>query len=414
MNKHTIIIIGGGASGLMSAIISARSGLKVTLLERMNRVGKKILATGNGRCNYSNINASIESYRGNNINFCKSVLDNFSVEKTLEFFNTLGIEPRIERGGYVYPFSNQASSILDVLRYEVERLNINVYCSTNVKKIIKKQNQFTVITDDNNFYAEKIILCCGGKSSSNLGSNGSGFELARQLGHKIILPVPALVQLRATQPFLKQLKGVRINGSTTLIYKDRSIKNTVGEILFTDYGLSGIPILQLSRYASKLLSEKKQPYIILDMMNNYNNDQLNKLLIKRFLNMSYKSLGDSFIGLINKKLISIIIKLAGCSFDQPVSTITKKQRNNLVKVFKSMIFDISGTNQWNQSQVTAGGVSTAEVNPQTMASKICKNLYFAGEILDIDGDCGGYNLQWAWSSAYLAGLNASKNSDWQN
>ncbi|MFP4697604.1 MAG: NAD(P)/FAD-dependent oxidoreductase [Eubacteriales bacterium] len=408
MGKNTVIVVGGGASGLTASIVAARQGAKVILLERMNRIGKKILATGNGRCNITNMNLTIDNYHGTNPEFALPALNKFDVEKTINFFKELGVYPKLENG-YVYPYSNQASSVLNILRYEVERLGVNIICEEEAKEIIIKKNQFIVKTSKNKYYGTKVILSTGGKSSPNLGSNGSGLKLARELGHTIIKPIPGLVQLEAKEKYLKQIKGVKIQGKITLCNQNEKVTVEKGEILFTDYGLSGIPVLQLSRFAGKLIENNKNPHVFIDFMPEENKRSLDNLLIERFKNMPFKTLGEGLEGLFNKRLIPVLVKISDCSLNKSLNQLTKEERIKLVENIKNLRLNIIGTRQWHQSQVTVGGVSTEEINPNTMESKKVPNLFFSGEIIDIDADCGGYNLQWAWSSGYLAGFFSTNN-----
>jgi predicted Rossmann fold flavoprotein len=404
MAKSKVIIIGGGAASLIAAIVAARNGAKVTILERKDRVGKKILATGNGRCNMTNIKCTSNNFHGGNEIFINKILSQFDVDSTLEFFKDLGSYPLIEDNGKVYPNSLQASSVLDNLRYEIERLKITVECNAEVIKI-EQSNNFIVYTKDNKkYYGNKIILATGGKSAPDLGSNGSGYLLAKSLGHTIIKPIPSLVQLKSDAKFLKQIKGVKINGDATVVDKEHNIlRKEYGEILFTDYGISGPPILQLSRIASSRVSNNMNVIVDIDFMPKVCYEQLDTILLDRLTAMPYKTISDNFIGFINKRLIPIIIKEAGIEINKKSSDISKKERNKLVSILKKFSINIIDTNQWNQSQVTAGGIDVNEVDSNTLESKITKGIYFAGEILDVDGDCGGFNLQWAWSTGAIVG-----------
>lgn len=404
MAKSKVIIIGGGASSLVAGIVAARNGAKVTILERKDRVGKKILATGNGRCNLTNIKCSTNDFHGGNDTFINEILSQFDVNNTLDFFRNLGIYPLIENNTKVYPNSLQANSVLDVLRYELERLKVTIECNAEVIKIEQSKN-FIVYTNDNKkYYGNKVILATGGKSAPDLGSNGSGYLLAKSLGHTLIQPIPSLVQLRSDAKFLKQIKGVKVNGDVAVVDSEHNIlRKEYGEILFTDYGISGPPILQLSRIASSRVSNNKSVIIDIDFMPEVSYEQLDILILDRLTAMPYKSLSDNFIGFINKRLIPIIIKEADIEFNKKSSDISKKERSKLVSKLKRFSMNITGTNQWNQSQVTAGGIDVNEVDSNTLESKITKGIYFAGEILDVDGDCGGFNLQWAWSSGFLVG-----------
>ncbi|MCT4597897.1 MAG: NAD(P)/FAD-dependent oxidoreductase [Vallitalea sp.] len=404
MAKSKVIIIGGGASALVAAIIAARNGAKVTILERKDRVGKKILATGNGRCNMTNIKCTSSNFHGGNETFINKILAQFDVNNTLEFFKELGSYPLVEDNGKVYPNSLQASSILDNLRYEIERLKITVECNAEVIKI-EQSNNFIVYTKDNKkYYGNKVILATGGKSTPDLGSNGSGYLLAKSLGHTLIKPIPSLVQLKSDAKFLKQIKGVKINGDAAVVDEEHNIlRKEYGEILFTDYGISGPPILQLSRIASSRVSNNKNVIVDIDFMPKVCFEQLDTILLDRLTAMPYKTISDNFIGFVNKRLIPIIIKEAGIEINKKSSDISKKERNKLVSILKKFSINIIGTNQWNQSQVTAGGIDVNEVDSNTLESKITKGIYFAGEILDVDGDCGGFNLQWAWSTGAIVG-----------
>ena len=241
-----IAVIGGGASGLTAAIAAARNGAEVTICEKLNRVGKKILATGNGRCNYTNMNLSKECYHSNNLNFAEEVMKFFNLDKTLVFFEDLGILPYVDESGKVYPNSLQASSVLDVLRYELKRLNVKEVTDFNVTALRKSKDKFSIIGNDT-ITADRVILATGGKASPQLGSDGKGYELAKSLGHEIIEPFPALVQLKLSGKYFKRIAGIKFDGIVKAYAGDRLIREEEGEILFTDYGISGPPILQVSR-----------------------------------------------------------------------------------------------------------------------------------------------------------------------
>lgn len=408
MAKNKIVIIGGGASGLVAAIVAARNGAKVTILERKDRIGKKILATGNGRCNLTNMHCSSKYFHGGDKDFITNILEQFDVNETLEFFSELGIYPITVDSGKVYPNSLQASSVLDVLRLEVDRLKINIECNAEVTKI-ERSNNFVVYTKDKKYYGNKIIIAAGGKSSPDLGSNGSGFTLAKSLGHTIKKTIPSLVQLKSGADFLKQIKGVKINALAKILDENNEImRKEYGEILFTDYGISGPPILQISRIASDYLNDNKRVSVDIDFFHDLSDKELDQILLKRLTSMPNKTIQENFIGLINKRLINIIVKEAGIALNKKSADIKKEERNKLVSILKKFSLIITGTNQWNQSQVTAGGIITSEIDEVTLESKKVKDVYLAGEVIDVDGDCGGYNLQWAWSTGVVAGMNASK------
>lgn len=403
--RMVIGIIGGGASGLMASIAAGRQGAKVLLFEKMNRVGKKLLATGNGRCNLTNIHCAFEYYHGVDPKFVLPVLNAFSVEATIDFFNGLGIYEYIDEDGKVYPNSLQASSVLNVLRYEIHRLGIKEHCEETVVDIHLDKRKFILKTKDKKYTVDKVILAAGGKASPNLGSNGEGYVLARKLGHQVIPPFPALVQVKLNTKFLRSIKGVKWIGKAAVLQDQKMIREEEGELLFTDYGISGPPILQLARSVNELGGKKCS--IQLDLFPQITKKELDVLLQYRFNIMQYKTIEESFVGLINQRLISTILKEAGIQDGKKkCSDVRKEEREAIVTVLKSWSLDANGTNSWSQAQVTAGGISTKDISASTLESKRVPGLYFAGEVLDIDGECGGFNLQWAWSSGYVAAMAA--------
>ncbi|QAA30439.1 NAD(P)/FAD-dependent oxidoreductase [Clostridium manihotivorum] len=410
---HEVVVIGGGASGLIAAIAAKDHGADVAIVEGTDRVGKKILTTGNGRCNITNslIGFPFENYHSENPGFFNYCLNNFSVEETKNLFLSLGL-PTVElEKGKMYPQSLQASSVVDILRFAVEDRNIPVYNSFKVKKIIHSGNNFKLSTQDaslDNISCGKVILACGGKSAQKTGSDGSGYNLAANLGHKIIEPIPALIQLKLEHKSLKGLSGIKFDGFGEVIVNGTSMRKEFGEILFTDYGISGPPILQLSRIASYELSKYKNVAISIDMMPGRSIDDLHNFFEAHWAMVSHRTVLESFIGVINKKLAPILLKEAGIQdIHKPCYSLEWKEKNNIINLLKNWTFKCVGTNGFDGAQVTAGGVNTKDVDPKTLQSTLVKNLYFCGEILDVDGDCGGYNLQWAWSSGFLAGKSAA-------
>ncbi len=401
-------VIGGGASGLMAAIAAARNGAEVTIYEKLNRVGKKILATGNGRCNYTNMNMSIDRYHGKNIKLAENVLNFFDLNKTLNFFEGLGINPYVGELGKVYPSSLQASSVLDVLRYEAERLKVKEITDFEVIELRKSKGVFSIIGKDNAYEAEKVILASGGKASPQLGSDGKGYELARSLGHRIIEPFPALVQLKLKGQYFKRITGIRFDGVIKGFTDKKVIREDEGEILFTEYGISGPPILQISRNVIEELNKGHKVFVSVDMFPQFSKVDLYDLLSLRFNKIGYKSMEDGMVGFINKKLITVVLMEAGFDdLNKKCGKLNKKEIYKIIDILKEWKFEVTGHNTWQQAQSTAGGVDMSEVNPKTLESAKVKGLYLTGEILDVDGDCGGFNLQWAWSSGYTAGYFSS-------
>ncbi|MDF2672091.1 MAG: hypothetical protein K0R09_356 [Clostridiales bacterium] len=409
MAGRRVIIVGGGAAGMTAGIVARRNGAQVVVLEQMNRVGKKILATGNGRCNLTNENIDIKRYHGRNHRFAMSALEQFNMEQTVQFFEYMGVSCKSEDGGKVYPRSDQSSSVLDVMRYEIEKLEIDERVEAGVKSIHPGKKEFTVVLrDGEELKGDRVVIAAGGKAAPNLGSNGSGYGLVTPFGHKLIDPFPALVQLKLNAQFLKALKGVKFIGAAAVGAGDEELRREMGEVLFTDYGISGPPILQLSRRAGEQLQTGRKPWIEVDMFPGYCREELGDMLSTKLGYQPQKPLDFSFVGLINKRLIPVVLKEAGVDdIKKQCQSIKTNEFENIIRILKNWRFEVMGTNSWSDAQVTAGGIDVSDINQDTMESKLIPGLYFAGEVLDIDGDCGGFNLQWAWSSGYVAGINAS-------
>lgn len=407
--KKRVGIIGGGASGLVAAIGAARNGAEVTLIEHMDRVGKKILSTGNGRCNLTNYKMEEDCYRCGRKDFPMQVIRKFDVNETLKFFMELGIVPK-NRNGYVYPNSDQAASVLDVLREEVERLKIRVFLSCHIEKIEKKKSGFLVHTDQGKVETDALILAAGSKAAPSTGSDGSGYEYAGQLGHFVIKPLPALVQLRCQGNLYKQMAGIRTEAEVRLQADGITLASDKGELQITDYGLSGIPIFQVSRYAARALDEKKKVRVYVDFMPGWDHNESFRLLKKRALMLAYKPAEELFTGMLNRKLAQALLKLAGIDPNVSCGSLTGKQLEKIRKELKEYEAVVMSVNPFANAQVCCGGVDTREIDEETMESKICPGLYLAGEILDVDGICGGYNLQFAWSSGMIAGRCAAGGS----
>lgn len=400
---HDIIVIGGGASGILTAIIAKDRGLDVAILEGTDRIGKKILTTGNGRCNITNSKISDENFHCSNNLFFKSTINKFSNKDTLDFFYSLGL-PTIElEDGKIYPLSLQASSVVDTFRMALNEREIPLYTNSKVKTIKTNGNIFSLITNSNEtFSCKQVVLSCGGSSSPNTGSDGSGMHLAKNLGHNIITPVPGLVQLKLNHNRLKALSGIKFNGNCTAYVNNKPITSRYGEILFTDYGISGPPILQISSVLSRHIYNKENVCIEVDFIPDTNKSDLKTFFENHWGMFNYRSVVDSLTGILNKKLIPVILKEARIvDIHKPCLDLTWEEKSSFLSLLKNWRFEVYDTNSFKNSQVTCGGVNTKNVDPDTLESKLVPNLYFTGEILDVDGMCGGFNLQWAWSSAYV-------------
>ena len=412
--KNLIVIIGGGASGLVAAIAAARNGSNVCIIEKNNRLGKKILATGNGKCNITNEQMNCSYYRSDDMTLVDSVLKQFSTSHTKEFFQELGLL-LMDKNGYIYPNSGQAATVLDALLMEVSHLNINVILEANVVDISKKGNGFSIsyVKEDkkHTIQGTKVILSTGSKAAPKSGSDGSGYVFGKRFHHTIIPPVPALVQLKGEGNYFKHWSGVRLQGSISIISNKKQLSYCVGELQLTDYGISGIPVFQVSRYVSKALEENKLANItaVLDFLPDIQYSELVSLFETYASSNYYKTIEEILNGMIHKKLSPIILKRGNISTSITGKQLSVSQIKQISSLLKQFSVKIIGTNSFEQAQVCAGGISTKEVDSNLQSKKV-KGLYIVGELLDVDGMCGGYNLQWAWATGYLAGISASRNN----
>lgn len=403
--KIDVLVVGGGASGLVAAIFAARAGARTTIIEHKDKIGKKILATGNGKCNYTNLVQTPECYRGTNPAFATFVLNEFNETDAIAFFRELGIMPKY-KNGYVYPYSEQATSIVNVLAMELKRLNVNIVYNEHVSSMKKQKDEsFFVQTNVNTYQAKKVILATGGCASKAHGSDGSGYALAESFGHHIIKPLPALTQLLASNKFFKTISGVRLEAKARLFSNQKEIAMEEGEVLFTNYGISGIPIFQLSRFAAKSIDENKNTSLTLDFYPEMSEFELQSHMIERFENGQHKTTEEVLTGLINQKLAYVLLQEAKLKPEAPSERVNKDGILRITKLLKQFTLTITGCNTFENAQVSAGGVDTSEIDAKTLESKLVENLYITGELLDIDGTCGGYNLQWAWSTGVIAGRN---------
>ena len=404
--KTEIAVIGGGASGLMAAITAKKSGKEVIILERKDRILKKVLITGNGRCNITNVNANISNYFGKNISSVENILNRFTPHDTMDFFNELGIVCNEENRGKVYPLSGQASSVVDALRFEAEKLGIKIETEFYVRKIEKDGFKFKIYSEDKKkIEAGRVILAAGGQSYPELGSNGSGFELAKELGHSVTKLSPSIVQLKTEKYQVKGLQGIKTDVAVTAYGDNKKICTYNGELLFTDYGISGNVVFNISF----VMPLYKNVEFEIDFMEKFDYNELYEILKERKRILSHLTMENYFNGMINKKLGQFLSKVSGIEkLSKPVKDLNDSDIRKLCTVLKKYRVKILETTGFKNAQVTAGGVSLDEVNTETLESKIVKGLYFSGEVLDVYGECGGFNLQWAWASGYIAGENAAK------
>lgn len=405
----TVGIVGGGACGLFAAVALGRRmehrrrDVQIVIFEKMPRVGKKLLATGNGRCNLTNIYADQNGYFGDPA-FARRVLCRYPVAKTLALWKGLGLLCKEETQGRVYPDCEQAASVLTVLLLECERLHVKIRTDYPVDRVEKQGSGYVISNGEENSFVDFLLLCCGGKAAPKLGSDGSGYALAQGLGHRVVPPFPALVQLRSKSKYPRQLKGVRKKCHIALELDGEMLEGTDGELLFTDYGLSGIAVMELSRVVSGALAEgtPRRVRAVIDLMPRYEAKELMEWLENRQAGNPELPAGQLLTGLLHNRLGLILMGQSGEAMDKPSRAISRAGLERIVTLLKHWFLIIDGTTGFAGAQVTAGGVDTAEVNPDTMESRRCPGLYFGGELLNVDGACGGYNLQWAWSSAQLA------------
>ena len=398
-----IAIIGGGASGLMAAVSAAELGQRVTILEGGERVGKKLLATGSGRCNITNTNCVRTKYHGAGASDAFRLIRRFPPEKTLEFFEKLGLFTTEEYGGRVYPVSGTASSVLDVLRLACEHLGAEVI--SNFKAVsVRKHGDILLIKscDGREYTADRVIVAAGGMAGAKFGCDGSGYKLTDV--HKCTRLIPSLVQLKSDNRELRPLSGLRVNARVTACGAE-----TVGEVLFTDFGLSGPAVFDVSRACASACAEAGSMVLEIDFLPETGTDGLMHELKRRCTEYPERTMEDFLIGIFHRRIGFSIVKSAGIS---PLSikcgALTEKQIRLLAETAKHFKIKVSGTLSWQHAQVTAGGIEFSGIDKDTLESLYIPGLYFCGEVLDVDGDCGGYNLQWAWTSGRIAGLSAAE------
>ena len=392
---YDFIIIGAGASGLISAIILARRGKRVLLLEKNSKIGKKLLATGNGRCNITNQRPTSNKFHSQNPKFIPQILDEYNYQSIRIFFKSIGLELIEAKEGKVFPMSLQALSVVELLEYSCIELGVNILCDARVNKIINKKD-FYIVTYNNTIIVDtkNIVVATGNISAPQLGGVDDGLNFAKNLGHNIIKPSPALVQLTSNMKNLKKIAGVKVDSRVSLKLKDKTIEKD-GDVLFTNYGISGLAILDISRTVIEELNYNKNVTLTIDLMPKMSSKQLLSLLKKSIRKKGKKPLDIWLKGFINKKLIAYILE--PLKFDNLVEKdITTQDLEKIVEGIKSFKFMVNGDRGYKGAEVATGGVDTKEINPKTMESKKHKGLYFIGEVLDVDGDRGGFNLHFAW------------------
>lgn len=417
---YDIAIVGGGASGMACAVYSKMvepnysKQFSVALFERNNKLGKKLLTTGNGRCNVTNRNIDLEYYHGNQVSFAKEALSLYSSQHIQSFFEQIGLRTFCEGDGRVYPISLHAGSVLDCLRFCINDYGIEVFTSLYITEIEKVDGLFVLHTNDTRiYYARAVVIAGGGKCASFSGSDGNAYGFLKQFGHKIISPIPGIVQIKTETNFIKSLTGIKIYARASLSVDKIEVRSEIGEVLFTDYGLSGPPILQLSGLVSRALfqgiSDRKRKKVVLrlDFLPQLSEQEIFAILKDRCNRFSNRKLDQLLVGMFHNRLaISLLKNATDKKLSSNVASLSESEMKTLSVSIKMLEIKVVGTMPLQNAQITIGGAATDQFDPVTMNSKICKGLFACGEVLDIDGDCGGYNLQWAWASGFAAAKGA--------
>ena len=399
-----MIIIGAGAAGLCAAITAARAGQSVTLLEQNTKIAKKILVSGNGKCNIDNKYIDSRRFHSQNPSFIEDVLTAYGFDVVEKFFTSIGLELIEGKEGKIFPMSLQASSVVELLEYEAKRAGVEIFCDCTVTSIDKNADTFTVETSQGSKISKKLLLTSGSPAAPQLGGSNSGYAFAAKMGHSLVPRHPSLVQLCSEENWVKGASGVKVAGLAQLYANGEYITEKKGDLLFTNYGISGLAILDLSREVSTRLANFDYCELNLDLMPELSKEKLTNLLLSRIKKESEKPLALWLQGIINKKLISIILEQSKCKV-RVEDQLNRKEINKLVHTIKNLKLSINDTKGFAGAEVATGGIDTTEVNPKTMESKIIPNLFFAGEILEVDGDRGGFNFHFAWVTGMRVGTN---------
>ena len=400
----TITVIGGGASGLIASIYAKTSSTQVILLERNSDCGKKILATGNGRCNYWNSDQDLKHYNSNNKTLLENIITEENKEEIMHFFNRIGIIPKI-KNGYYYPYSNQAISIKNALITEAKRIGVQIYTDTYIDSIRKENNKFIITYNKKSIISDSVIIATGSKAAPKTGSDGNGYDIVKRFSHSIIEPLPALVQLRGEENYFKEWAGIRSDVKISLYSNNEFVKEEEGEIQLTDYGISGICTFNLSRFVSRNLKDNKKEYVIINFLPFLEENKMAFFEQRNDL-VRGRTLIEFLEGLLNNKLVKVLLNLANINYERKWQDLKYEEKERLVAIITNFKLVITGTNSFEQAQVCSGGVPLTEIKIKTMESIYQENLYIVGELLDVDGDCGGYNLSFAWISGMLAGTDS--------
>ena len=406
-----VIVVGGGAAGMMAAITAARNGHNVILIEKNEKLGKKLYITGKGRCNITNASdmdvlfANVMSNR----KFLYSAFYSFDNNQVIQFFEDIGVKTKVERGGRVFPQSDKSSDVIFGLQREMNRLGVKVHFHTEVKEILHENGMAIGVKaleekKETSILADAVIIATGGISYPSTGSTGDGYTFAKQMGHKITKLSQSLVPFQIKEEYVKQMQGLSLrNVNMKMFAGKKKIYEDFGEMLFTHFGISGPLVLSASSYAVPYV-DKQELVVQIDLKPALTEEQLDARVLRDFSEMQNKQFKNALDKLLPKKMIPVMIELSGIDADKPIHSVTKEERIRLVQLLKKMELHIERLRGFNEAIITKGGVSVKEINPSTMESNLVRKLYFIGEVLDLDALTGGYNLQIAWSTAYLAGI----------
>ncbi|MBD3362773.1 aminoacetone oxidase family FAD-binding enzyme [Candidatus Dojkabacteria bacterium] len=414
---QNLAIIGGGAAGIMAAISAKRQNpdLNVQIFEALEEIGKKILVSGAGRCNLTNSSIESKNFHGATQKFIGTVINQFKKDEIIHFFKDIGVEMYEEfkegkKSGKIYPITNESRTVVELLLSELNKLGVELFLSTKIKDVKQNDNTFELISEEKSYKAEFIVIATGGISYPQIGANDFGYRLASSYKHNIIEPVPVAVPLETNHWIVKRLAGIRTEAKVTSYIREKKPQTSQDEILFTRYGLSGPAILQISREISIRINREKGSACIvtIDLLPMYSRDELYNKLIRRWSRRPNQDVLFSLYGLVKNKIAKVLLKYLKINEKKKNKDLSKKEEKLIVDTLSYLEMKIISTKSWDQAEFTAGGINTHEISEYTLESKKIRGLYFVGEVLNVDGDIGGYNLSWAWSSGWVAGKNIAK------